>query len=101
MLLLISSFILIFMIQLTGLIYKLHQGHQFLDYITHLINNYDGQMDLVEEKLKSNRICKICEYQLTYLDNQYEVEVKVPFKFPALDIDQAILMRGLSVRMTN
>jgi len=98
-LLFLGSFVLVFMIQFTGLIYKVHQGHQFLDYIIHLINNYDGQMDLVEKKLEENRICMACDYRINYLDNQYEVEVSLPFAISAIGIDEEILMRGLSLRL--
>lgn len=56
-------------------------------------------MDLVEKKLEENRICMACDYRINYLDNQYEVEVSLPFTISAIGIDEEILMRGLSLRL--
>ena len=93
---LVSCFMIVILIQFASVIANMHQGHQYLDYLLHLTNNYDGDLSLVRQHDANHQICRQCTYQHHKLDDRYEVVVSFPISIPSIYFEQSLTIRGLS-----
>ncbi len=93
---LMGCFMLAILIQFAGVISDIHRGHQYLDYVLHLTDNYDGNLTQVHEHVSSNFICKSCQYSHTKVDNRYEIEVTFPISISSLYYEEVVHIKGFS-----
>lgn len=93
---LVSCFMIVILLQFASVIANMHQGHQYLDYLLHLTNNYDGDVSLVNQHASNNQICNQCTYQHHRIDDRYEIVVSFPISIPSIYFEQTLTIRGLT-----
>lgn len=79
-----GCFMLSILIQFAGVITQIHKGHLYLNYITHITENYDGDLEDVNNHSASQSICNSCTYTHSKYDDRYEIEVVFPITLPAV-----------------
>lgn len=85
------------LIQFTSVIAQIHKGHLFLNYITHLTENYDGNLEDVRKNTENQSLCQVCTYEHSANKNRYEIEVVFPIELPALMYQSEIRIKGITV----
>ena len=95
---LMGCFMMIVLMQFSGVIATIHRGNQYLDYLLHITDNYDGDLLLVAKHNRTQNICRDCEYQHIALDDRYEVEVRFPITLSSLRYKSSVKIYGLTHR---
>ncbi len=88
---------LMVLIQFTGVVAQIHKGHLYLNYITHLTENYDGNLLDVNKNAKNQTICGSCTHEHLKNKNRYEIEVLFPLELPILSVQEEMRIHGITV----
>lgn len=84
------------MLQFAAAITKIHQGHLYLNYITHLTENYDGNLFDVTKHAAEQSICTNCSFTHSKLGNHVEIEVIFPVQIPVIGFKSQMRIHGMT-----
>lgn len=93
---LIGTFIITVILQFTAVVANIHQAHLYLNYMTHITNNYDGDVDDIKNHERQQTICKSCTYTHTQFNDRLEIEVMMPVRVPVLSYNSQMRIKGIS-----
>ena len=90
-------FAILLSVDFISVIYRLHEAHSYRDQIVSLIENYDGDLDLVNGILKSASVCKGCTYEINQKDSLFDLSVEFSLSISVLDLHRPIKVYGMTV----
>lgn len=91
-----GCFFLTLLIQLTFAFSSVHQGHLYLNYLTHITENYDGRLEDVKTHDQTNSVCPECTYEHKKLGDRYELKVFAPVRIPIIKFDSKMEIYSLT-----
>ncbi len=92
----VGCLLIAIMMQFASVITMIHKGHLYLNYITHLTNNYDGNLMDVSNHSESQKICSSCTYTHSKMDKRYEIEVIFPVDMPVISFASRMRITGIT-----
>lgn len=90
-------FSILLSVDFISVIYRLHEAHSYRDQIVSLIENYDGNLDLVNSALRSASVCQSCVYEIKQTDRMFDLSVEFSLSISVLDLKRPIKVYGLTV----
>lgn len=93
---LIGCFMLSLLIQFTGVIAQIHKGHLYLNYIMHLTENYDGNLEDVSNHAASNDLCANCTFTHSKMDDRFEIQVSFPIRLQTISFNSRMRITGIT-----
>ena len=96
LLFLTACFMLSLLIQFTSVVAQVHRAHLYLNYLTHLTENYDGQLVDVRNHASSQTICRECVYSHVSLDDRYQIDVHFPIRIPSIGYKEDVKIVGIT-----
>ncbi|NLW15842.1 MAG: hypothetical protein GX038_06280 [Erysipelothrix sp.] len=91
-----GCFMLTLLIQFTSVAANIHKGHLFLNYVTHLTENYDGNLNDVNAHVESTTICDSCTYTHSLIDDRYEINVSFPINISVISYRSKMNITGIT-----
>ena len=93
---LVSCFMISVMIQFANLSSQIHKGHLFLDYVISMVEDYDGDLELVNQHVNNSPLCKGCTTVYSSVNKRYEVEVSLPISIASVGYFSHIRIVGIT-----
>jgi hypothetical protein len=93
---LISCFMLTILVQFASLSAQIHKGHLFLDYVVSMVEDYDGDLELVNTHMSNSTVCKECTTLYSRVNDRYEVEVSLPISIASIGYFSRIRVTGIT-----
>ena len=90
-------FAMLLSVDFISVIYRLHEAHSYRDQIVSLIENYDGDLDLVYNVLNTRSVCKSCVYEIKQIDRMFDLSVEFSLSISVLDLQRPIRVYGMTV----
>ena len=73
-----------------------HNAHAYRDQVANMIENFDGDLALVDTAMETSSICSSCTYKVYDKQGLTEIEVHYKLVLKILGIEQNMVIKGLS-----
>ena len=93
---LISCFMLTILVQFANVSNQIHRGHLYLDYVVSMVEDYDGDLDLVSIHTDNSTICNDCTTTFSKVNDRYEVEVSLPISIASIGYFSRLKVTGIT-----
>ena len=91
-----SCLMLTLLIQFSNVASRIHTGHLYLNYLINIVEDYDGDIELVKKHISRSSICDYCKAQFNKLENRYEIDVSFPIEIKTVTFLENVNISGIT-----
>lgn len=92
----LGMFFTVVLVQLVAVMVQVHEAHAYQDFVIAMIRHHHGYDRDTSATISEYGICSSCQYQVSFQDERYWVDVDFEVAIPIIGFTQTVGITGVS-----